>query len=87
MSLLHLCSLLWQGMVLLPLLCPPVVWGSYVNKTSPHEYSIDINENGTNVTEKITFDAENNITIIDVPSHNNVDEATFLMDNQDVSKA
>ena len=84
MSLLHPRSLLWHGMVLMPLICSPVVWGSYVNKTNPHEYSIDINEHGTNFTEKITF-AENNITIIHVPSHNDVDETTYLIDNQDVS--
>ena len=77
--------MLWHGMALLPLIFSPVVWGNYVHEINTHEYSIDINERGANLTEDIKFDTENNITIIHVPSHNSVDEATFLMDNNDVS--
>ena len=77
--------MLWQGMALLPLIFSPVVWSNYVHEINTHEYSIDINERGANFTEDIKFDTENNITIIHVPSHNFVDEATFLMDNNDVS--
>ena len=77
--------MLWHGNTLLPFIFSPAVWGNYVHEINTHEYSIDINERGANLTEDIKFDTQNNITIINVPSHNSVNEATFLMDNNDVS--
>ena len=63
----------------------PLVTSNFVQETNTHEYSIDINERGTNLTQRVKFDEENNLTIIHVPSHNELDETTYVIDNIKVS--
>ena len=49
------------------------------------EFTIDLEERGTNLTQTVKLDKENGLVITDVPAHNDIDPSTSYHDEKLVS--
>ena len=55
------------------------------NNDSIKEFTIDLEESGTNLTQTVKLDKENGLVITDVPAHNDIDPSTSYHDEKLVS--
>ena len=55
------------------------------NNENIKEFSIDLEERGTKLTQTVILDKENGLVITDVPAHNNLDPTTSYHDEKLVS--
>ena len=63
---------------------------SFVKEKNPNnesimEFTIDLEERGTNLTQTVLLDKENGLVITDVPAHNDLDPMTSYHDEKLVS--
>ena len=56
-----------------------------INNESIMEFTIDLEERGTNLTQTVLLDKENGLVITDVPAHNDIDPSTSYHDEELVS--
>ena len=58
---------------------------SFLAQTSENEFEMRLTEHGTNFTQKMTLDKENNFVIYETPNHNGRVATKFIYDTMNVS--
>ena len=67
-----------KGLAIL-VLAIATVGANFLHQVAPNEFSIDIEERGVRILQKVKF--ENGLRITEVPRHHHISAATFVFDN------